>query len=179
MYINLPRDPMITVLRWGHRAVRDERITSHVCLVARAFGADKAIVSGENASGTVDSVRKIASGWGGKFEIEYSRDWRKVLGQWEGRIVHLTMYGERIQDRIADIRKQRDLLVVVGSQKVVPELYQMAAYNISVTNQPHSEVAALALFLHEYFRGEELEKEFPGARVKIKPSPSGKSFESP
>ncbi len=168
---------MIAVLRWGHRAVRDERITSHVCLVARAFGADKVIVSGENASESVESTKKIIENWGGKFEVEYTKNWRKVLDEWEGKIIHLTMYGEQLQDKIAQLRTKKDLLVVVGSQKVPPELYHRAAYNISVTTQPHSEVAALAVFLHEYFEGKELGKEFPNAKVKIKPNPRGKSFE--
>jgi tRNA (cytidine56-2'-O)-methyltransferase len=168
---------MIAVLRWGHRAVRDERITTHVCLVARAFGADKVIVGGENASEALESVTKISSNWGGKFEIEYMKNWRKVIDEWEGKVVHLTMYGEQLQDKISEIRQRKDLLIVVGSQKVPGELYQRAAFNISVTTQPHSEVAALAIFLHEYFEGKELKLEFPNAKVKIKPNPRGKSFE--
>jgi len=32
---------MITILRIGHRISRDKRITTHVALVARAFGAEK------------------------------------------------------------------------------------------------------------------------------------------
>jgi tRNA (cytidine56-2'-O)-methyltransferase len=35
---------MITVLRIGHRLGRDKRITTHVALVARAFGANKILV---------------------------------------------------------------------------------------------------------------------------------------
>ncbi|TLZ95287.1 MAG: tRNA (cytidine(56)-2'-O)-methyltransferase, partial [Methanobacteriota archaeon] len=30
---------MITVLRLGHRPARDKRVTTHVALTARAFGA--------------------------------------------------------------------------------------------------------------------------------------------
>jgi tRNA (cytidine56-2'-O)-methyltransferase len=180
MYINLTRfsrEFMIVVLRWGHRAVRDERVTSHVCLVARAFGADKVIIAGENASESVESTKKIVNGWGGNFEVEHTKNWKKILDGWTGKIVHLTMYGERIQDKMKEIRKQEDLLVVVGSQKVVPEIYRRATYNIAVTSQPHSEVAALAVFLHDYFEGKELEKDFPNAKVKIRPSSRGKEFE--
>ena len=36
---------MITVLRLGHRVSRDKRTTTHVALAARAFGADKMLVS--------------------------------------------------------------------------------------------------------------------------------------
>ena len=35
---------MIIVLRIGHRIGRDKRITTHVALVARAFGANKIII---------------------------------------------------------------------------------------------------------------------------------------
>ncbi len=167
---------MIVVLRWGHRAVRDERITSHVCLVARAFGADRVVVSGENANNVLSTVKKIADNWGGNFNIEYCKDWKKFISEWKGKTIHLTMYGERIQDKISEIRKHKDLLIIVGSQKVPTELYQNSDYNISITNQPHSEVSSLAVFLHEYFQGKELEKKFPNAKVKIKPTQRGKAF---
>ena len=35
----------LEVLRLGHRPSRDKRITTHVGLVARAFGADKIIIA--------------------------------------------------------------------------------------------------------------------------------------
>jgi tRNA (cytidine56-2'-O)-methyltransferase len=35
----------ITVLRLGHRPQRDMRVTTHVALVARAFGADAVILT--------------------------------------------------------------------------------------------------------------------------------------
>ena len=38
---------MITILRLGHRVVRDQRITTHVALTSRAFGADKIVISVE------------------------------------------------------------------------------------------------------------------------------------
>ncbi|MDC1420251.1 tRNA (cytidine(56)-2'-O)-methyltransferase, partial [Euryarchaeota archaeon] len=37
----------ISVLRLGHRRERDKRITSHLGLTARAFGADEIILSGD------------------------------------------------------------------------------------------------------------------------------------
>ena len=39
---------MINVLRLGHRIGRDKRITTHVALVARAFGADKILIDTED-----------------------------------------------------------------------------------------------------------------------------------
>ncbi len=37
----------INVLRLDHRQKRDARITTHVCLTARAFGADGVILNGD------------------------------------------------------------------------------------------------------------------------------------
>ena len=37
----------VNVLRLDHRLKRDTRITTHVCLTARAFGASKIFLAGE------------------------------------------------------------------------------------------------------------------------------------
>ena len=88
--------------------------------------------------------------------------------------VHLTVYGMPLQKRIGKIRKKKNIMLIVGGEKVPPDVYQMADMNIAVTNQPHSEVASLALFLHEYFRGRELDKRFPGANIRAVPQEKGK-----
>lgn len=165
---------MITVLRLGHRPGRDARITTHVGLVARALGAGRIILSGEQDPKVARSWKKVPENWGGGFKAEYRPDWRRVMRDFKGAKVHLTMYGEPVQERIAGIRRHRNVLVVVGAEKVPPDAYNLADYNIAVTSQPHSEVAALAIFLHMYFRGEELGKKFPGARLRIVPMARGK-----
>jgi tRNA (cytidine56-2'-O)-methyltransferase len=168
---------MIGVLRLGHRVARDARITTHVFLVARAFGADWGILSGERDDSILRVISRVVKRWGGDFKIEYQRNWRKFLrGRkeegWE--IIHLTMYGLPIQEKIEEIRRSRkNKLIVVGGRKVPPEIYQIANYNLSITSQPHSEVAALAIFLHELFRGRELKKKFKG-KIRIIPMESGK-----
>lgn len=65
-------------------------------------------------------------------------------------------------------------LVVVGGPRVPTEVYQKADWNVAVTSQPHSEVSALALFLHLLFEGQELDLEFEGGEIKVLPSPKGK-----
>jgi tRNA (cytidine56-2'-O)-methyltransferase len=57
---------------------------------------------------------------------------------------------------------------------VPSDVYQIANFNIAVTNQPHSEVGALAVFMHEYFEGKELETELKDAKIRIEPSEKGK-----
>src|SRR3990170_1053883 len=49
------------VLRIGQRVVRDDRVTTHVALVARAFGASKIYmneVNGENINKLITSLQK-------------------------------------------------------------------------------------------------------------------------
>ena len=41
----------ISVLRIGHRLVRDDRVTTHAALVARAFGADMIYMTGTSQTG--------------------------------------------------------------------------------------------------------------------------------
>ncbi|NJF25007.1 tRNA (cytidine(56)-2'-O)-methyltransferase [Thermococcus sp. Bubb.Bath] len=172
---------MITVLRLGHRPERDKRITTHVALTARAFGAERIIIAAEEDEHVRESVEDVVRRWGGPFEITFNPSWKKVLREWKesgGVISHLTMYGIHIDDAIPKIREElktgKDVLVVVGAEKVPREVYEMADYNVAVGNQPHSEVAALAVFLDRLLKGEGLRREFEGAKLKIIPQESGK-----
>jgi tRNA (cytidine56-2'-O)-methyltransferase len=96
--------------------------------------------------------------------------------EWQGKVVHLTMYGLPICDCLEQIRgdPSEKLLVVVGGSKVPGEVYGLADWNVAVTGQPHSEVSALAVFLHELYEGRELLLASPGARLKVVPMAHGK-----
>lgn len=162
---------MIAVLRIGHRAGRDERVTTHVGLVARAFGADKIILPDEGAA---ESLRKVVQKFGGPFGVEFESDWKKTVKAWSGAIVHLTMYGERLDDALPRVKKEKDILVVVGAEKVPAEMYGLATYNVSVGSQPHSEVAALAIVLDRLSGGAWAKKEFAG-KIRVVPNKRGKT----
>jgi len=167
----------VVVLRLGHRVVRDKRLTTHVLLAARAFGAAGVIYSGQRDEGLEKSIRRVVEIWGGPFQVEYRRDWRGVIEEWRsrGEVIHLTMYGVPIQEVIGEIRRSRkDKLVVVGGPKVPAAVYELADWNVSITLQPHSEVSALSVFLHELFEGRELSKDFKDAKLKVVPQPRGK-----
>jgi tRNA (cytidine56-2'-O)-methyltransferase len=169
----------VTVLRLGHRPQRDKRLSTHVLLAARAFGADGAIYAGTEDPRLEESVVKIVEEWGGGFTVQHTDSWRGTVKAWQGEVVHLTMYGLPVQEVIQDIRASPEpKLVVVGGSKVPREIYDLAKWNVSVTNQPHSEVSALAVFLHMFFGGEELEKNFEGARLRIMPRGRGKEVET-
>ncbi|MFH0832452.1 MAG: tRNA (cytidine(56)-2'-O)-methyltransferase [Candidatus Aenigmatarchaeota archaeon] len=166
---------MITILRLGHRLGRDERLSTHCGLIARAFGAAKIIFTGDYDKKLIESVNEVANRWGGPFSATYEKNWRTSIKTHKKKkfcIVHLTMYGLPFQKKIRQIKKKRNILVVIGSEKVPGEVYHNADYNISVTSQPHSEAAALAVFLHEYSRGKE--KKFRKAKIKIVPQERGK-----
>jgi len=169
----------IHILRLSHRLPRDERISTHVALVARAFGAQKIIYSGQHDSGLEDSVSRICERWGGNFEIEYSSSYKQIISKYKKQaysIVHLTMYGIPVQDAISKIQSEKKILLIIGSEAVPGDVYRLSDYNISVTNQPHSEVAALAITLDRIFEGKELEDTDFGGKIRIKPSAKGKEF---
>jgi len=164
---------MIAVLRWGHRIPRDSRITTHVVLTARAFGADAVYVDTEDRA-LEETVNSVVERFGGPFEIKTGVNWKKTVREWNGKIVHLTMYGEHIEDALPKIPGD-DILILVGAEKVPHEFYEIADFNIAVGNQPHSEVAALAVFLDRMSEGRGLRKDLKGGKIRIKPNPRGKS----
>ena len=168
---------MITILRLSHRRIRDKRISTHIGLTARAFGADKVIFSGDKDDDLIYSVQKTTNDWGGPFEVEYNENWKQVIKNFSGTKVHLTIYGLPIQDKISEIKAAQDLLIIVGGEKVPPEVYELTDFNIGVTNQPHSEVAALAVFMDQYYQGKELSKQFKNPKLRITPNGKGKTVE--
>jgi len=87
------------------------------------------------------------------------------------------MYGESINDVQENLRKEKDLLVVVGAEKVPREIYELADYNVGVGNQPHSEISALAVLLDRIQKGKQFEKDFPDAKRKIIPTKNGKNVQ--
>jgi tRNA (cytidine56-2'-O)-methyltransferase len=164
----------IYILRLGHRPERDKRVTTHVALTARAFGAKGIYVS------TFDeelerSVRSVVKRFGGDFSITTGVKWKEFLRNFEGTKVHLTMYGTHIDDALPKVRTAmtEKMLIVVGAEKVPPEVYQAATFNIGVGNQPHSEVAALAVFLDRLKEGAGLRTDFHG-HMTVVPCERGK-----
>jgi tRNA (cytidine56-2'-O)-methyltransferase len=169
----------IRVLRIGHRYVRDYRTLTHLCLVSRALGAE-AVYLEEIDDGLLEGIKEVKEAWGGDFQVLKVPSWKSAVSEAkkEGRtVVHLTMYGIPLQDRVGELRKSQKLLVAVGGPKVPAEAYHLSDYNVAVTSQPHSEIAALAIVLHELQEGEELKKEFGPAKLKIIPSEKGKKVE--
>ena len=166
----------IEVLRIGQRLVRDDRVTTHVALVSRAFGATKIIMQEVNPD-IKDTISEINRVWGGDFEVEIIDNWKKMLKSKKNqsfKIVHLTMYGEIINSVIDEIRKEEQILVVVGAEKVPREVYDIADYNVAIGNQPHSEISALAVLLDRVLDGRQFLKKQVNAQREIIPMKKGK-----
>jgi tRNA (cytidine56-2'-O)-methyltransferase len=161
----------------GHRIPRDQRVTTHVCLTARALGADKVYVSESHDGQLVDTVKKIVEQFGGKFTVETGIPWRSTIVNWKksgGKVIHLTVYGTPLPEVIKNIRRSKfDKLIVVGAEKMPGEVFHLADWNVAITNQPISEVSALGIFLDWLFE-HRMREEFPGARITILPSEHGK-----
>src|SRR5213078_3260021 len=134
----------------GHRPARDKRVTTHVALTARAFGADAILVSTKDLA-LERSVRDVVRRFGGDFRIQTGEPVEKVAPQ---------------------VRSD-NLLIVVGAEKVPREMFDLVDWNVAIGHQPHSEVAALAVFLDRLSGGSAIRQEFSGP-LRIRPSPRGK-----
>jgi tRNA (cytidine56-2'-O)-methyltransferase len=150
----------VYVLRLGHRPARDKRISTHVALTARALGVKGIYVSTKDME-LEKSVRDVASRFGGEFEITTGVKWRTLLHEFQGTMPRIKL------------RSAEKMLIVVGAEKVPPEVYQEADFNVAVGNQPHSEVAALAIFLDRLCEGEGLHQDFEG-KLTVLPCERGK-----
>jgi tRNA (cytidine56-2'-O)-methyltransferase len=169
----------VVILRIGHRPERDQRVTTHVGLTARALGATGMYLATAD-KGVVQSIRDVADRWGGDFFCQDNVKWRSCIRDWKaqgGIVVHLTMYGLNLPDVVDEVKAHGKILVIVGAEKVPGEIYGLADYNVAVTGQPHSEISSLALFLDHFFSGQEFYNEFPGAHIRIIPSRAGKQTE--
>ena len=167
----------IEVLRIGQRVVRDDRVTTHVALVARSFGAQK-IYMNEVNSEIEKTISDINKTWGGNFKIEIISEWKKTIKERKNagvKIVHLTMYGQNINNVDIKIRNEDKILIVVGAEKVPRETYEMADYNVAVGNQPHSEISALSVLLDRIHQGKQFESNFDNPERVIIPQEHGKN----
>jgi tRNA (cytidine56-2'-O)-methyltransferase len=146
------------------------------------LGADGVYVSDVHDQELLETIRSVSKRFGGDFKVEAGRSWRSTITAWKragGKVVHLTAYGLPLPKVIRAIRNSNgDKLVVVGAEKVPGELYEIADWNVAVTNQPISEVSALGIFLDWFFEHSRLEASFPNPQIKIVPSERGKKVKA-
>ena len=166
----------LDVLRLGYRRGRDPRITTHLALVARAMGADGFLLAGDEDKEMFDNLNSVSDRFGGNLETEHVSGMGHLKHHVAngGVAVHLTMYGEPFRKAIPKIRRDRPVLIVVGGAKVPGDVFKICQHNVAVGNQPHSEVAALALFMDAWFGESGSERNFDDARLIIEGTNDGK-----
>ena len=166
----------VSVLRLGHRRERHKRITSHLGLTARAFGADEVILAGEDDDSALETWNSVSERFGGALECRFEpkpMSWLRRFAD-SGTVIHLTMYGEPWREVTGQIPKDKPTVIVVGGTKVPAEVFSIANHNISIGNQPHSEVAALGVFMESWIGPIEESTKFAGGEIEVVPSERGK-----
>ena len=88
------------------------------------------------------------------------------------------MYGEKNDYVAKEIRKNQKILIVVGAEKVPRTIYEKSDYNVSVSNQPHSEISALGIVLDRLHEGKQFDMKFNNSVRKIIPTKKGKKVVS-
>lgn len=163
----------IWIMRIGHRPERDKRVTTHVALSSRALGAKGIFVDTEDPV-LEENIHSVVERFGGDYTIKTGVSWKQEIKDFPGKVVHLTMYGQRVDEALPKIPRDEDILIVVGAEKVPAEVYQRADFNVSVGNQPHSEIAALAIFLDRFTEGKALYED-RGGHLEVVPNERGKT----
>jgi tRNA (cytidine56-2'-O)-methyltransferase len=167
----------IVILRLGHRPQRDKRITTHVGLTARAFGAEGMLLASDDKK-LSENIADVSNRFGGDFYVNNDVSWKAEIKKWKedgGKVCHLSMYGINLPDAVPEIKDCEKLMIVVGAEKVPFEIYEMADWNVAVGNQPHSEVAAVAVTLDRIAGIDPLRAEFEGGELTIVPEKCGKN----
>ena len=172
----------IKLLRLGHRIHRDHRTTTHCALVARAFGSSEMYYCGNEDDSLQSSIKKVNESWGGDFSVTYVKSWKSFINKCKKEnnfIILCTMYGKNIPDLENELRSiidNHDIIIIIGSEKIPPELINLSDINVAISNQPHSEVAALAILLDRLFQGKQLNLKFTDSKLNIIPQEKGKSI---
>jgi tRNA (cytidine56-2'-O)-methyltransferase len=128
--------------------------------------------------GIVESITDVQNRFGGNFFVIDDIGWKSCIKKWKaagGIVVHLTMFGLNLPDIGLEISKSPEkMLIVIGAEKVPGEVYELADYNVAVSNQPHSEISSLAILLYYLYGDSGLTREFANAHLRITPSARGK-----
>ncbi len=167
----------IWILRLGHRVPRDQRVSTHLALAARALGASKMFYTGVRDPEFEGSIDRVRRNWGGEFRLEYIEDPIDFIMNVRSMgfiIIHLTMYGIPLNYILDELLKHEKFLVIVGGEKVPSEYFHISDFNVAIGGQPHSEISALAIFLDRIFQGAELDLHFSGGIYRVVSSKKGK-----
>ncbi len=140
------------LLRLSHRKERDKRLTTHIFLSCRILGIYNIYYTGDKDEKLEKNINKVEKNWGKCLNVQHIKKPLKLIEEKKKEgytIVHLTMYGIPYKQKINEIKKLKNILIIIGSEKVPSEIYKLSDYNISIGNQPHSELTALVILSYE------------------------------
>jgi len=162
---------MITVLSIGEG---NYRVRLNMCLTARAFGAARIVFIGSRDSRLVGYIGKLNYKWGGAFKVDFSTNAAKAIKSFNKyKKIYLTMFGVPLKQVEYTLKTYKNILLIVTAKDWEASLSKLTDFDVSITTQPHAQVASIAIFLHEFFNGRELAVQFQNARYKIVPKPKG------
>jgi tRNA (cytidine56-2'-O)-methyltransferase len=166
---------MISVLVIGGN---DYANNLNLCLTARALGASEMIFTTKKDARLVRYISGLERKWGGRFRIDFVNNYKTVLKKAVNyKKVYLTRYGVPLHKMSYMLNTYKNIMLIVSPTSSSPKLHNIADFNISVTDQPHCSAAAIAVFLHDFYRGRELAVHFENAKYKVLPKEHGVSVE--
>ena len=145
------------------------------------MGVSKFLLSGDEDEKLFENVVSVNERFGHGLDCRYEKSplkyLRNIVNNEVNRptVVHLTMYGEPFKSTTPSIPKGNGVIVIVGGAKVPGEIFKISDYNIAVGNQPHSEVAALAVALSQWHSSVAIQSRFEGGSIRVIPSREGKN----
>lgn len=158
---------MITVLSIGEK---NPRVKLNLCLTARAFGAAKIIFVGRRDANISKHISAINGTWGGIFKVDFASSVKSAVEPLtKYKSVYLTMFGLPLKQLKYTVKTYKNILLIVTSKEYDKQVGELADFKLSITSQPHSQAAAIAIFLHEFFDGREQAMQFQNAKVKVVP----------
>ncbi len=161
----------ISILAIG-RSTYEENLD--LCLTSRALGASEITFIGKKSSKLTRYINNLNANWGGKFKVSYAKSYKEVLkASSKYAKICLTRYGIPLQTKIYTLKTYKNIVLVVPLNENIKVLQNLTNFNISVSSQPHCGVAAIAVFLHEFYSGRELSMHFENAKYKLVPTEHG------
>ena len=150
-----------------------------MCLTARALGASEMIFASKRDAKIIRYMSSLEKEWGGKFKISFVKSYKVALDNAvKSKKVYLTRYGMPLSKLTYILNTYKNIMLMVSSVKASSKiLHNIADFNVSVTDQPHCASAAIAVFLHNFYRGRELAMHFENAKYKVIPREHGISIE--
>ncbi len=159
---------MLAVLAVGNNAYESNK---DLCMAARAFGASSVTIAGRRNSRLIRECKAISSKWGGNFEVDFTKDWKRFVAKKKTyKVVYLTRFGVPINREIHNLKTYKNILLIVTLSESIKDVLKISDFNVSITAQPHSSSAAVAIFLHSFYEGRELAMHFENAKYRVVPS---------